>query len=57
VEVIEEALCRLPVPKGTIDLEDFRSRFEAILAGIEPATVPSMAEFEAVSYHENGLPR
>ena len=57
VKVIEEALDRLPMPKGPVDLDGFRRKVDAILAGINPATVPTMAEFDLATYDENGLPR
>lgn len=57
VKVIEEALDRLPVPKGAVDLEAFRRKVDAILSGMDTTTVPTMAEFDAVTYDDSGLPR
>ena len=57
VKVIEEALDRLPVPKGAVDLEAFRRKVDAILSGIDTTTVPTMAEFDAATYDDSGLPR
>jgi antitoxin VapB len=56
-EVIEEALDRLPLPNTPGDLETFRRKVDAILAGVDPAAIPTMTEFDAATYDENGLPR
>lgn len=57
VDVIEEALDRMPLPGARPELDAFRRKVDAILADVDPGTVPSMAEFDAVAYDENGLPR
>jgi antitoxin VapB len=57
VQVIEEALDRMPVPGDHVDLAAFRRKIEAILADVDPATIPTMTEFDAATYDENGLPK
>jgi len=57
VEVIEEALDRMPLPEARPTLDAFRQKVDAILADVDPRTIPSMAEFDAATYDENGLPR
>lgn len=58
-QVIEEALDAVPVPTvfDSVDTLALRSEIEAILATIDPATIPSMAEFDAREYDELGNPR
>lgn len=56
-EIIEEALDRMPLPTAAPALEAFRRKVEAILADVDPKTIPSMDEFDAATYDENGLPR
>lgn len=57
VEIIEDALERMPLPVSRPDLDTFRRKIDRILADVDPDTVPSMAEFDAATYDENGLPR
>ncbi|MBU6206147.1 MAG: hypothetical protein KGQ42_00515 [Alphaproteobacteria bacterium] len=54
VAIIEEALERMPLPKTLVDKAQLRARIDAILASIDPAQVPTMAEFDAATYDENG---
>lgn len=56
-DIIEEALDRMPLPAVRPELEAFRRKIAAILADVDPARVPSMAEFDMATYDENGLPR
>ncbi len=57
-EVIEDALERVPEPVTPRDVVVARiARIDAILAEVDPADVMSMAEFDALTYDENGLPR
>ena len=53
--VIEEALERMPLPCDTE--ADLRARIEAILDQASPASIPSMAVFDAGEYDEHGQPR
>lgn len=57
VEIIEEALDRMPLPKPERDREAFIAKVKAIQAGIPKGTFPSMAEIDAEMRDENGLPR
>jgi len=56
VQVIEEALDRMPVPKVR-DSDAFRAEIEAILATVSKRKYPTMAEIDAELYDEDGLPR
>jgi antitoxin VapB len=58
-EVIEEALERLPAPEAA-EAERLRRRraeLMALLETIDPATIPTMEEFDRTEYDENGMPR
>jgi len=56
--IIEEALERMPDPDlEPISIEERRARIMEILSRIDPATIPSMAEFDAREYDEWGNPR
>lgn len=57
VQIIEEALDRMPVPKPLCDREERRSRIEALLATVPKRKYPTMAEIDAELYDEDGLPR
>lgn len=57
VQVIEEALDRMPVPKPLSDRAARRARIEAILATVPKRKYPTMAEIDAELYDENGLPK
>lgn len=57
VQVIEEALDRMPVPKPLFDRAERRARIEAILASVPKRKYPTMAEIDAELYDEDGLPR
>ncbi len=56
VEVIEEALAKMPKEKRG-GRADFIARIEAITAKVDKSKVPTMEEFDALEYDENGLPR
>lgn len=57
-QVIEEALERMPLPpSGGDTLEARRAHILAVLSRIDPAEIPSMAEFDAREYDERGNPR
>ncbi|MDP3674488.1 MAG: hypothetical protein Q8R44_05265 [Novosphingobium sp.] len=56
VQVIEEALDRLPLPKVR-DPGKFRAEIHAILATVPKRKYPSMAEIDAEFYDDDGLPR
>jgi hypothetical protein len=47
----------MPLPTATRDLETFRARIDAILADVPKGDGSTMAEFDAATYDENGLPR
>lgn len=54
-EVLEEALDRMPVPPPLQSEEVARlARIEAILDRFATARGPTMAEFDAMEYDENG---
>ncbi len=57
VQVIEEALDRLPVPRAHADLDTFRRKIDAILDDVDHTMIPTMLEFDAATYDENGLPK
>lgn len=59
--VIEEALERMPPPymptfKTAEDAARY-ARIKALVASIPPGSFLSMAEFDAIEYDEDGLPR
>ena len=56
VQVIEEALDRMPLPKAR-DPDAFRAEIDAILATVPKRKYPTMAEIDAELYDEDGLPR
>lgn len=54
-QVIEEALDRMPVPALAItDIDARIARLEPILQRLAAAGLPTMAEFDAKEYDENG---
>jgi hypothetical protein len=57
--VIEEALERMPVPDRPSPAEVARrmAAMEEFLKDFDPTGMPTMAEFDAREYDENGLPR
>ncbi|MGF7151495.1 antitoxin VapB [Sphingomonas zeicaulis] len=57
VQVIEEALDLMPLPKSEPDKQDRRARIEAILAKVPKREYPGMAELDADLYDDSGLPR
>lgn len=56
VEVIEEALDRMPLPVSR-DRGAIRAEIDAILATVPKRKYPTMAEIDAELYDEEGLPR
>jgi hypothetical protein len=56
VAIIEEALDRMPLPVES-DQAARRARIDVILAQTHSLSGMSMAEFDAETYDENGLPR
>ena len=54
VQVIEEALDRMPLPRQEADKTDRRARIEAILATVPKRNYPTMAELDAVEYDDEG---
>jgi antitoxin VapB len=54
VEVIEEALDRMPLPKPLIDRAAHRARIEEILARVPKRAYPTMAELDAENFDEEG---
>ena len=58
VQVIEEALARMPLPHVDNDRTAKLARLDATLAILHSRTdIPSMAEFDAREYDERGNPR
>ncbi|PZR82584.1 MAG: hypothetical protein DI537_36360 [Stutzerimonas stutzeri] len=56
VEIIEEALDRLPLPRER-DRDAFVAEIKAIQARVPKRKYPTMAEIDAELWDENGLPR
>lgn len=56
-EVIEDALDRVPEPAEPDTVAARMARLSAILDQIDPSGIPTMAEFDAMTYDEYGLPR
>jgi antitoxin VapB len=58
-EVIEEALERLPAPEAAEAerIERRLAEINALLETIDPASIPTMEEFDRTEYDENGMPR
>lgn len=54
VQVIEEALDRMPLPRQEADKIGRRSRIEAILATVPKQNYPTMAELDALEYDDEG---
>ena len=54
VQVIEEALDRMPLPRQEADKAGRRARIEAILATVPKRKYPSMAELDALEYDDEG---
>jgi antitoxin VapB len=54
VQVIEEALDRMHLPRQEADKAERRARIEAILATVPKKTYPTMAELDALEYDEEG---
>ena len=56
-QVIEEALDHAPLPPPRLSPEELagrRARLEAILDRVDPSTIMTMAQFDAIEYDENG---
>lgn len=54
-EIIEEALELMPDPiTQPVDLDRWREEIDAILAQVDPASIMTMKEFDAIEYDENG---
>jgi len=54
VEVIEEALERMPLPASMIDREEKIARIDAILAQVPKRKYPTMAKLDAELYDDEG---
>lgn len=54
VQVIEEALDRMPLPPQTSGHAERRARIEAILATVPKRSYPTMAELDALEYDDEG---
>lgn len=54
VQVIEEALDRMPLPRQQADKAARRARVDAILATVPRKNYPTMAELDALEYDEEG---
>lgn len=54
VQVIEEALDRMPLPKRQADKAARRARINAILATVPKKAYPTMAELDALEYDDEG---
>lgn len=54
VQVIEEALDRMPVPRHEADKSARRARIEAILETVPQKRYPTMSELDALDYDEEG---
>lgn len=54
VQVIEEALDRMPLPRQEADKAGRRARIAAILATVPKRKYPSMAELDALEYDDEG---
>ncbi len=57
VEIVEEALARMPEPSLLAHDDDRWAGIAEIQAQARRETIPSMAEFDAREYDENGSPR
>ena len=57
VEIIEEALDRMPLPKPARDREAYLAAIKAIQVSVPKGTFPTMAEIDAELWDEAGLPR
>lgn len=59
-QIIEDALDLVPIPAprfSPAEVAERRARIEAILDRIDPSTVMTVAEFDALEYDEFGNPR
>ena len=57
VQIIEDALDRMPVPKPLPDRKERRAWIEAILATVPRRQYPPLAEIDSELYDDDGLPR
>lgn len=56
-EVIEEALAAMPLPPQARSREERIARIKALVKTFTPEPGYTMAQFDAETYDENGLPR
>ena len=56
-EVIEAALESVPLPQPKRTREERLARIQALVATFKPDPSFTMAQFDAETYDENGLPR
>lgn len=59
-QVVEEALERMPLPEQpALPPEEVarRARIDTLIETLSRSGIPSMADFDAKEYDENGLPR
>ena len=54
VQVIEEALDRMPLPRRETEKAARRARIEAILATVPKRAYPTIAELDAIEYDDEG---
>lgn len=54
VEVIEEALDRMPLPKPIAGREERRARIKAVLAQVPRRAYPTMDELDAENFGDDG---
>ena len=60
VQVIEEALERMPLPRASVpaaEREAIIARIRAIVASVPKGSFPTMAEIDDEMWDENSLPR
>jgi hypothetical protein len=57
VDVIEEALERMPLPAASIDRQALRAEIGAIVARGRNLPAKSLKEIDAEMYDANGMPR
>ncbi len=57
VEVIEEALERMPLPAAALDLDEKLAQLDAIIAQARGLPRTTMTEFDMQDYDEAGMPR
>lgn len=57
MQVIEEALERVPLPDMSDEVKRRRIELEEIVDGFDASRIPSMPGFDAQTYGDRGLPR